>query len=138
MQSIQGSQRNDMKVEDENGRKFHVFIRICEKFQEDFSIGLRYMQSDDGSGSLILIRCNGPHGRFIENGHPHHGYHIHWATPENLANGRRAEAGGHRTNEFSDYNRALKYFLTKTNIQWTEEHFPSLIQLELPFTDDDN
>jgi hypothetical protein len=105
-------------------------------FEEDFSIGLRYDVPDNGS--IILLRCNGPHGNVVNaiGGLPHWGYHIHIARQANMIAGRKAEAGADLTTEFASYQQALRYFLHRANIEWREEHFPGLSQQGL--FDDDN
>ncbi len=106
-------------------------MRISEAFTEDFSIGLRHDPTD--GGSMILLRCPGPHGNFIGdvNAHPHFGFHIHRASAENIADGRRAEAGGVRTEDFNSFLAAIRFFLKITKISWTNSDFPGLEQPEL-------
>jgi hypothetical protein len=135
MSSLQGSKRNGMTAEGSDGQKFGVFMRISEAFEEDFSIGLRY--DHPGEPPLILLRCNGPHGGFVNrvNDHPHFGYHIHHARAESIANGLKAETGAIETTDYASYSSALRCFLKITNIRWTETHFPGLEQAEL-FSDD--
>lgn len=135
MISLSGSLRNGMKVSCEQGRHFTVFMRISEAFAEDFSIGLQY--EPPGEGSIILLRCNGPHGEFVNRATeplpPHFGYHIHRAKKENIDEGRRAEAGAEFTTEYATFEGALKVFLRLANIKWTRAHFPDLDQPPLSF-----
>ena len=124
-----------MRVACDQGRHFRVFMRINEAFEEDFSIGLKF--EPVGDGGVILLRCNGPHGEFVnsltDTLPTHFSYHIHRATKENLDKGRRAEAGAEFTTEYASYAQALKVFLRIANIQWTEKHFPDLEQSKLSF-----
>jgi hypothetical protein len=139
MASLFGSLRNDMKVENNAGDKFNVFMRVSEAFQEDFSIGLVYLPP---SGSTItIIRCNGPHGNVrdpTKNADAHHAcFHIHRARTENIQKGRKPEWGGEPTKEYDSFPQALRYFLGITNIEWNDSHFSNLRQMELQFNDDD-
>jgi len=132
MVSVMGSRRNGFRVECDAGRRFSIFMRINEAFEENFSIGLMY--EPIGDSSLTLLRCNGPHGEFVNsltNPHPHLGYHVHRALEENLEDGRRAEAGAELTTEFASYQQALRYFLRRANIEWNDTHFPDLAQDQL-------
>jgi hypothetical protein len=134
--SVQGSRRNDMVVQNGADGRFRVFMRQSEKFLDDFSIGLRYEPKD--APPIILLRCNGRHGEFLggEADHPHFGYHIHRAKVVNLQKGLRAERGGELTDEYVSFEEALRYFLSATGIQWTDEHFPGLRQRLLGIFDD--
>ena len=68
--------RNDMKlVSDGKPGVFAVFFRKSEEFKENFSIGISYDRKD-GSGEIVLLRCNGQHGVFggsFDPQHPHWG-----------------------------------------------------------------
>lgn len=80
---LEGSQRrNDMRLREKAGnRDFGVFMRMHDEFQENFSIGLKH-DPRDGSGEVILLRCNGPHGEYnnrFDASHPHTEYHVHRA-----------------------------------------------------------
>jgi hypothetical protein len=105
-------QRADIKLESLDGKQFAIFVRQSTVFAENFSIGLRYVPQD-GSDSVILFRCNGPHGpsggSLSGSHHPHP--HIHTATETNLMDGARAERGGIVTQEFSEIHGATSYFL---------------------------
>jgi hypothetical protein len=131
-----GSRRKDMSVQSATGDRFGIFMRVSEAFDEDFSIGLRYDIPDNGS--IILLRCNGPHGNVVNaiDGVPHWGYHIHIAREHNLSMGRKAEAGAEITTEFASYQQALRYFVQRVNVQWSDGDFPGLSQRGL-FEDDE-
>jgi len=130
--TLRGSRRNDFKAQCEQGRRFSIFMRINEAFEEDFSIGLMYEPL--GDDAVTLLRCNGPHGDVlvsVANPHPHFGYHIHRALEENIAAGRRPEAGAAITTEYSSYQQALRYFLGRANIEWNSKDFPDISQPSL-------
>ena len=74
MKADRGSLRNDMQLESLDGKmEFAVFMRINERFPENFSIGLNFIPRDE-PGSFCLLRYNGPHGEHvntpIEEDHP--------------------------------------------------------------------
>jgi hypothetical protein len=53
--------------------KFSVFLRQNEVFQEDFTIGLIYINQE--GKTFTIFRCNGPHGETVlgkSTGNPHH------------------------------------------------------------------
>lgn len=109
--------RADIKISSEDGSKqFVIFIRQSIEFSENFSIGLRYVPND-GTDSLILFRCNGPHGP--SNGslsgthHPHP--HVHTATSSNLEEGLRPERGAEITTEFAELWGATSFFLDRVS-----------------------
>ena len=128
MTTVNGSQRNGMRVVCAKGRQFSVFMRISEEFNENFSIGLQYEPPDDSP--VILLRCNGPHGEVVQSLTDqlpeHYDTHIHRATEENIREGRRPESGAVATRDYATYAEALKVFLGLANIEWTREHFPEL------------
>ena len=129
-----GSRRNNMPLISEKGdREFYVYLRVNEDFPENFSIGLDYVPKEV-RGSICLLRCNGPHGEFVDNSetpHPHFLPHIHKAKPENIASGLRAERGGEVTSRYLSYLQALAYFLTAIHVINALEYFPNIGQLSL-------
>lgn len=132
LSSLYGHKRNGFKAKCEDGRQFTVFIRISEKFEENFSIGLKF-DSPEGE-SITLLRCNGPHGEYLDpNAQPHwhSDYHYHRANIRNIDLGKKPEAGGTHTIEYASYRQALRFFLRTTAIQWTDSHFPDLEQKSL-------
>lgn len=136
MKSEGGHLRNDMVLRStDGGLDFGVFIRINEAFAENFSIGLRYIMTDE-PGSVVLLRCNGSHGGYADvsgNQRVHVGFHIHEATAENIAMNLRAERGGVATREFASYQQALSYFVKRVRIQDADRYFPEISQPLLPF-----
>ncbi len=122
--------RNDMKLQSVDGQHdFDVFMRKNQDFEENFSIGLRFQPRDDPE-SIVLLRCNGPHGP--HRNFPHHDkHHIHAASPDNIKAGLRPEKDAVITEEYTTFDEALKYFLTRCNIQGTEKFLHP--QMPLPF-----
>ncbi|MSV30082.1 MAG: hypothetical protein EXQ52_15245 [Bryobacterales bacterium] len=86
-----------MKSTSDN-REFHVFIRRNQDFPENFSAGLAFLPKH-GSGEVVLLRCNGPHGEYnaaFDPDHPHSDFHVHRATAGMVEAGRRPESVNHR------------------------------------------
>lgn len=125
-----GHRRNDFKCESTDGKhRFRVFMRQNVMFPDAFSVGLAYSLPE--GGELVLIRCNGPHGPVANNpltgaGIPHYDFHVHKATPENIAAGKRAEAGGETTSEYGTFDDALAYFVRRCGIDGADAYFPAL------------
>ncbi|MBI5526713.1 MAG: hypothetical protein HY897_10310 [Deltaproteobacteria bacterium] len=108
------------------GWKFHVFMRINEKFQENFSIGLEYVPSDE-PGNIVLLRFNGPHGEHVL--YPHHAhYHIHEAKVDAIAAGLKPERYAVVTTDYASYPEALAAFLRRINLGDADRHFPGVFQ----------
>lgn len=132
---VYGNFRNSMDLLSVDGNhKFSVFMRKNETFEENFSIGLRYHPSD-GPESLILYRCNGPHGAHrdpLDIREKHYWeYHIHMAKEIIIKKGLREEAHADITSEYSNFDDALAFFLRYCNIRDSEQYFPKLKQLSL-------
>lgn len=130
--------RNDMRLRSQDGdRDFRVFMRVHDLFNENFSIGLVHLPKD-GSGEVVLLRCNGPHGEYndrFDPGHPHAEFHVHRATEEAIRAGFRPEKRADRTVHFASYSEALSWFLQEVNIVDAAIHFPENRQVSLPFED---
>jgi len=122
--SDRGHLRNDFEVESEDGEhRFNCFVRVNEKFQENFSVGLDYLPKDE-PGSVVLVRCNGPHGPHKV--HDHHMFcHIHKATSETISKGLRPESNIEVTEGYSSYQDAIQFFLKLTNIRDEGKLFPT-------------
>ena len=90
MKAVDGFRRNDLSLIAEGvPGYFYVFMRQTEDFPENFSIGLRY-DTKDGSGEIILLRCNGPHGPYnnsADPNHPHWDFHVHRASQKQSKRG---------------------------------------------------
>jgi hypothetical protein len=74
MKLDRGHHRNDMRLKSTDGKlEFRVFMRRSEDLPENFSVGLAFL-AKDGSGEVVLLRCNGPHGGYndsFDEDHPH-------------------------------------------------------------------
>ncbi len=126
-----GDFRNNMKLSgpsDVTG-EFVVFMRQCEDFQENFSIGLRYLPKD-GRPEIGLLRCNGQHGVFNasvykDSEHSHWGYHIHKGSEHSLKLGFAADKFAEHTKEYASYEEAIAYFVVAINIRKSDidRHF---------------
>lgn len=132
LRSDRGFLRNDVALQSEDGTlKFHVFIRINEKFPENFSIGLEHIPSDE-PGSIVLLRYNGPHGEHIF--YPHHvHYHIHEAKADAIAAGMKPERHAENAKDYASYPEALAVFLRRINMDEADTHFPGVFQGLLDF-----
>ena len=132
-----GHFRNDMRLESVDGaRTFRVFMRRSEDLPENFSVGLVFLPKD-GSGELVLLRCNGPHGGYNDSfdaEHPHWDFHVHRATAAMIEAGERPEKLATANQEFASYEEALRYFLLTANITDAAKHFGDFAQASLPFT----
>jgi len=134
---LEGSQRrNDIRLRCREGdREFRVFMRMHDEFHENFSIGLVHLPKD-GSGELVLLRCNGPHGEYNANfdpQHPHAEFHVHRASEDAIRAGLRPEKRADRTEQYATYREALFYFLQEVNIVNAGAYFPDDRQTSLAF-----
>lgn len=134
---LEGSQkRTDMRLQSQAGdREFRVFMRVHSEFSENFSIGLVHLPKD-GSGELVLLRCNGPHGEYNANfdpQHPHAEFHVHRATEQAILAGFRPEKRAERTEQFASYREALFYFFKEVNVINSAVYFPEDKQTRLLF-----
>lgn len=137
MKIERGTIRNDMRLKAENSDlEFYVFMRINEKFPENFSIGL-VVRPKDEPGDICLLRCNGPHGEFTDNPlepielHPHFCTHIHKAREQNMRDGLLPERHAEKTESYASYEEALSFFVKETNIINAERHLSIHPQLGL-------
>ena len=116
--------RKDFGLISKDGEaRFRGFARQHVRFQENFSVGLEY-EPDDGSDSVILIRCNGPHGDFnraANASHPHYHPHIHKASAQAIEGGLRAESRAEITTEFSSLKEAMRYFLNAIEVDANDQ-----------------
>jgi hypothetical protein len=137
--------RRDFRLVSSDGEEsFRAFARQSLVFPENFSIGLEF-EPLDGSDSIILVRCNGPHGdynRAAKPDHPHFHSHIHMASQEAIEKGFRAESNATETNRFASVREAMRFFLDLVNLNadeqqkyFQEDVTPTLF--ELPETTDD-
>jgi len=132
--------RNDMRLKSVDDKlEFRVFMRRSEDFPENFSIGLVFM-AKDGSGDVVLLRCNGPHGGYNDSfdpEHPHWEYHVHRASAEMMEAGLSPEKAATSNRDFASYEEAVQYFLRATNVTDAAKYFADLAQGTLPFPDEE-
>ena len=140
MRVERGHLKKDMKLQSVDSKhKFSAFMRINERFNENFSIGLIYIPMDD-TPNLTLIRFNGPHGEYIHDlidPHPHFGYHIYKVTEKTIQDGTTSEKFIELTEEYSTFDDAIRYFIRYTNIIDAHKYFEKHIQLPLFKEDSD-
>lgn len=135
LRSERGYLRNDMTLGSRDGEwRFSVFMRVNERFPENFSVGLIYNPRDE-PGDLTLLRCNGPHGEHdnspIEDPQPHFGYHIHRARADVINAGLLPQKFAELTDAYASFPEALHHFLRLANIVGAEAYFPTSHQLPL-------
>lgn len=123
--------RNDLLAASDDGAEFDVFIRQSLDFAEDFSIGLVFRASD--GKRITLVRFNGQHEQSPQlfNSNPHFSYHIHKATAENLNAGRLEKHPATVTDRYASLDEAIAEFMTTTNIQGWQKHFPNAVPMPL-------
>ena len=140
MKLDRGHFRNDMRLKSADGSlEFRVFMRRSEDLPENFSIGLAFL-AKDGSGEVVRLRCNGPHGGYNESfdpEHPHWDYHVHRASAEMIEAGLRPERAATISRDFASYEEAVQYFLRATNITGAMAYFADLAQGKLPFSNEE-
>lgn len=141
MKRVRGYRRNDMKLRSTDGdHEFAVFMRINDKFPENFSIGLMYFPIGE-RGSICLLRFNGPHGDFIsedDSPNTHFLHHIHKADSDNISAGLRGERGAVKTKDYGSYDEALENFLQTTNIMNRMDWFPDFREQRFHFGNQDD
>jgi len=134
MRDRQGSLRNEMTIESvEEGRHFYVFMRQNIDFNENFSIGLRFLASDGGQ-QICLIRFNGPHAHRelksdSEQSHWHASFHIHKAKVENISAGLKEDQFAFKTDRYASFQEAQAEFFREINLTDALDYFPLLGQL---------
>lgn len=111
--------RKDFRLEAIDGSgKFRAFARQSSMYPENFSIGLEF-EPENGDDSMILIRCNGPHGDFNNRVNPEHHHfhpHVHRASSAALEKNERAEKYAIRTDQFVTFEQAMRFFLEIINL----------------------
>jgi hypothetical protein len=128
-----GHKRNDFTLEspDHEG-VFPVYVRVNEKFEENFSIGLDYQSKTEPR--IHLLRCNGMHERINKytDDVPHCKYHIHKVRADLINEGNAELAFAEITKEYAAYGEALPYFLKIVNVLKSDisKHFPFQSQTE--------
>ena len=100
---------------------YRAFLRYSDEFIEDFSVGLIWTNAVkyiNVNKPIILLRCQGPH----DSGKPlgadiHHSFHTHEITPIDIIEHRYIKPSNKGiTKEFSSFQSALFYFLSRCNI----------------------
>ena len=134
MKQDRGHFRNDLRLKSTDQKcEFRAFMRRSEDFPENFSIGLAFLPKD-GTGELVLLRCNGPHGAFndaFDPDHPHFDFHVHRASAAMIDTGLRAEKSATVNRDFASYEEALQYFVRSANITEATVHFGNIAQGKL-------
>ncbi|MBI4723270.1 MAG: hypothetical protein HY769_09825 [Candidatus Stahlbacteria bacterium] len=129
----QGHLRNDFKLKSIGDKeKFTVYIRVLGQFNEDFSVGMNYIDSE--GKSICLIRYNGNHGihkNHREGESPFDGCHIHITTEEAISSGESPEHFAEETRDYATWHEALMCFLKRTNITNSQDYFPEIYQPRL-------
>jgi hypothetical protein len=117
--------RKDMKlVSTDEVHKFSVFLRQSEEFQQDFTIGLLYINVE--GKTFPIFRCNGPHGETVlgkASGNPHHfSFHTHTLKADSYA-GMEPE----HTDKYATFQDAIAYFIKRCNILGADQYFSFLV-----------
>ncbi len=120
MKLERGMYKNNFTLKSKDDKyDFRVFMRINEKFQENFSVGLDYNPKDE-KGTIPLVRMNGQHGE--NNVQPHHNtFHIHKASAYSINNNLKPERNIIETTEYASYEEALQYFLVYINLNTSDK-----------------
>jgi hypothetical protein len=133
-----GHFRNDMRLKSVDGKlEFRAFMRRSEDLPENFSVGLAFLPKD-GTGEVLLLRCNGPHGGYNDSfdpEHPHWDFHVHRASAEMIEAGQRPEKSAAVNRDFASYEEAVQYFLRTTNVTDARTYFADIAQGTLPFAE---
>lgn len=96
-------QRNFQAIGGNDETRYHIYLRQSLADDDDFSCGIAYMPH--GGARLTLARYNGPshiHGDFF------YRPHIHRATANAIAAGRKPESEAEETNRFETLNGAFR------------------------------
>jgi len=99
---------------------FPVYLRINDKFNENFSIGLDYQSPTEPR--IHLLRCNGMHehiNKFPELV-PHCTFHVHKVKADALNEGNGELNFAEITKEYAAYAEALPHFLNIVNVMKSE------------------
>ena len=110
---------------------FRVFIRQSLAFLENFSIGLSYSARTPASGSITLVRYNGPHGEVSREPDGHYAKpHIHRIAAEEIAAGSIRPQARQReiTDRYATLEQAIAIFFQDTAVANYAQYFPELLQ----------
>ncbi|MBI6545447.1 MAG: hypothetical protein HY692_01550 [Cyanobacteria bacterium NC_groundwater_1444_Ag_S-0.65um_54_12] len=131
MKLVNGSRRNDFTLRSvDQEHEFVAFMRVNERFPENFSIGLDYVPKAE-KGRITLLRCNGDHGF-----HQNHvrdqayfgGHHVHLATQEAIDAELDPDDFAEVTDAYATYEAALLHFLKLTNVIDVSNHFSTIMK----------
>ena len=136
MKAERGNKRNGMRLHSVDDQlDFSVFVRVNERFLENFSVGLRYHPKE--GPSCLLLRCNGPHGPQRDLGnysHEHFDFHVHKAKAQ-CDDSTNAELIAERTDGYGSCEQAIQYMLRSVNVVDADKY----VRIQLPlFTDDED
>ena len=113
---------------------YEVFLRQHRMFLENFSIGLRYRTGTQSSGTITLVRYNGPHGDYSIARDLHFARpHIHLLTQDELAAGhlQPRELRREETDQYGTFEEAMLMFLEEIATNNHYDFFPELRQARL-------
>lgn len=96
---------------------------------ENFSIGLKWEKAP-GEDSIILLRCNGPHGG-NKKYEIHFVPHIHRLNIELAQQDIFKENDARPTEEYSTFDSALFYFCNLCNIKDADKYFSNAFNTAL-------
>jgi len=132
----QGHKRNNFNLLSADGNhKFHVFMRINETFNENFSIGLVYHPINDKG--IMLFRCNGPHNHEErQNSNHHNSYHYHIETEDNILEDLNPMYHSVIVDEYATFKEAFQFFVKHCNIKNAEEYFLNLTESVFSFMEE--
>ena len=119
--------RNEMTLKSPDGKhQFRVFMRQSDDFPENFSVGLVYLPGEE-PGEVILIRCNGQHGRTRV--HPHHTvFHSHRMKAEGVNAGIKEARLIEEAKDYASFGEAIRGFCKRIGLEDGDNYFPGLNQ----------
>ncbi len=114
-----GHKQRNYRAESDDGTQFHIFQRVNLKDERNFSSGLALIQK--GGKSLILMRYNGSnhlHGDILFR------CHIHRATEEAQAQGKKIDSRAEETERYRTVEGALACLVYDCSVQGLDpEHY---------------
>lgn len=129
MRLERGHRRNEIGIRSKDGEhEFHMFVRVNERFPENFSVGLDYVPVGGGK-PVPLLRCNGPHGDFNKEsatGESHFRYHVHRTDAEALKSGQDPLARASSTSAYASVNGAIIHVCQLTHVAGYQAYYPEM------------
>ena len=107
-----GHKQRNYEVETEAGTRYRLYQRQNINDEKDFSCGLALIR--EGEKPLSLVRYNGSSHR---HGDIHYGCHIHHATAEAIAAGKRVDSYAEETGRYQNLRDALVCLIEDCGIQ---------------------